>query len=66
MEMTEYVKKEDVIKLIDTMKKYLDTVTQEVERGVKIKCAVHMVKRFETLSNRIDELDYISIRLNER
>jgi len=64
MEMTEYVKKEEVIRLIDTMKKYLDTVKKEAKQGVNIKCAVHMVRRFETLSDRVNKLDYISIDLN--
>jgi len=65
MEMTEYVKKEDVIKLIDAMKKYLDTVKTEAKQGVNIRCAIHMVRRFETLSDRVDKLDCISIDLNK-
>lgn len=63
--MTEYVKREEVMKLIDTMKKYLDTVKNEAKQGVNIKCAVHMVKRFETLKERINKLDAINIELAE-
>jgi len=65
MEMSEYVEKEAVLKLIDTMKKYLDSVKTAPKQGVNLKCAMHMANRLETLSDRVDKLNCISITLNE-
>lgn len=57
--MTGYIKKEEVIKLIDTMGSYLDTIKTESTKLVTIRCAMHQIKRMQTLKRRVEKLDVV-------